>query len=119
VTESTIEEAYVMLLDMTIILYFIPFLYMFAALPVLRIKAAGNNDGVSLVPGGSAGVWLCSALGFGATLLSVVLAILPPAGTSNPQMFVIKVGGGCLLFVAAGLLFYYRNRGQSPALTPD
>ena len=119
VTESTIEEAYVMLLDMTIILYFIPFLYMFAALPALRIKAAGNNDGVSLVPGGSPGVWLCSALGFGATLLSVVLAILPPTGTSNPQMFVIKVGGGCLLFVAAGLLFYYRNRGQSPALTPD
>jgi amino acid transporter len=29
VTESTIEEAYIMLLDMSIILYFIPFLYMF------------------------------------------------------------------------------------------
>jgi hypothetical protein len=46
-------------------------------------------------------------------LLSVVLAILPPAGSSDPQMFVLKVGGGCLLFVAAGLIFYYRNRGQS------
>jgi amino acid transporter len=36
VTESTIEAAYIMLLDMAIILYFIPFLYMFAALPMLR-----------------------------------------------------------------------------------
>ena len=110
VTESTIEEAYIMLLDMAIILYFIPFLYMFAALPVLRRKAAGNNAGVSLVPGGNAGVWLCSALGFSATLLSVVLAMIPPAGSADPQLFVIKVGGGCLLFVAAGLIFYLRNR---------
>jgi amino acid transporter len=109
VTESTIEEAYIMLLDMTIILYFIPFLYMFAALPVLRIKAAGNNAGISLVPGGIAGVFLCSALGFGATLLSVILALMPPEGSSDPQMFVLKVGGGCLLFVAAGLIFYYRS----------
>ncbi len=109
VTEATIEEAYVMLLDMTIILYFVPFLYMFAALPVLRIKAAGNNAGVSLVPGGTAGLVLCSVLGFGATLLSVILALMPPEGTSNPQLFVIKVGGGTLLFIAVGLIFYYRN----------
>ena len=113
VTESTIEEAYVMLLDMAIILYFIPFLYMFAALPVLRRRAAGNNAGVSLVPGGTAGVWLCSGLGFGATLLSVVLAMMPPAESANPQLFVIKVGGGCLLFVAVGLIFYLRNRSAN------
>ena len=44
-----------MLLDMCIILYFLPFLYMFAALPVLRAKAKGANEGVSLVPGGTVG----------------------------------------------------------------
>lgn len=113
VTESTIEEAYIMLLDMAIILYFIPFLYMFAALPVLRRRAAGNNAGVSLVPGGTAGVWLCSGLGFGATLLSVVLAMMPPAESANPQLFVFKVAGGCLLFVAVGLIFYLRNRNAN------
>ncbi len=113
VTESTIEEAYVMLLDMTIILYFMPFLYMFAALPVLRIKAAGKNAGVSLVPGGTAGLVLCSAFGFGATLLSVILAMIPPEGTTNPQLFVIKVGGGTLLFIAVGLVFYFRSRGSN------
>jgi amino acid transporter len=119
VTESTIEEAYIMLLDMAIILYFIPFLYMFAALPALRFKAAGNNAGVSLVPGGTPGMILCSALGFGATLLSVILAMLPPQGSSNPQMFVLKVGGGCLLFVAAGLIFYYRSVNSARAAPHD
>lgn len=117
VTESTIEEAYVMLLDMTIILYFIPFLYMFAALPVLRRKAAGDNDGISMVPGGMAGVAVCSVLGFAATLLSVVLALIPPADSESPQLFVMKVGGGCLLFIAAGLVFYFRNRRPGRAST--
>ena len=116
VTESTIEEAYVILLDMTIILYFIPYLYMFAVLPALRIKAAGNNAGVSLIPGGIVGISLCSALGFGATLLSVILALLPPEGTTNPQMFVLKVAGGCLLFIVVGLMFYYRNRRTAEQL---
>ena len=110
VINSTIEEAYVMLLDMTIILYFVPFLYMFAALPILRRKAKGNNAGVNLVPGGNVGVWLIAVLGFSATFLSVVLALMPPEGSANPQLFVAKVGGGCLLFILAGLGFYYRNR---------
>ena len=112
VAGATIEEAYIMLLDMSIILYFIPFLYMFAALPVLRRKAGGSNEGVSLVPGGSVGVWLIGGLGFSATLLSVVLAMVPPEGTTDPTMFVAKVGGGCLLFVAIGLMFYLVNRNK-------
>lgn len=110
VAESTIEEAYIMLLDMCIVLYFIPFLYMFAALPALRRKAAGNNAGISLVPGGTIGLWLCSGLGFAATLLSVALAVMPPAGSANPLLFVMKVGGGTLLFVVAGMVFYWRSR---------
>jgi len=110
VIDATIEEAYIMLLDMTIILYFVPFLYMFAALPILRRKAKGNDAGVHLVPGGIAGVWLVASLGFVATFLSIILALMPPAGSANPQMFVAKVGGGCLLFILGGLGFYYRNR---------
>ena len=110
VTDSTIEQAYIMLLDMTIILYFIPFLYMFAALPVLRMRANGNNDGVTLVPGGTVGLWLCSGLGFAATLLSVILSMIPPDATPDPGIFMLKVVGGCLLFIVVGLVFYHRNK---------
>ena len=109
VAEATIQEAYIMLLDLSIILYFIPFLYMFASLPRLRKKAAGNNVGVNLVPGGRVGVWLFPGLGFAATVLSIGLAIMPPEGTANPQLFVLKVGGGAVLFIAVGLAFYYRS----------
>ncbi len=112
VTESTIEEAYILLLDMTIILYFIPFLYMFAALPVLRRKAAGSDGNVRHVPFGAFGPWLFGGLGFAATALSVGLAMLPPEGTSNPGLFVAKIAGGCLLFIGAGLAFYFANRNR-------
>lgn len=109
VAGSTIEEAYIMLLDMTIILYFVPFLYMFAALPVLRKKAGKDNAGVRLVPGGMAGVYLVSTLGFAATTLSVGLALLPPADSESPGLFVAKVAGGCVLFVVIGLWIYRRS----------
>jgi len=112
VAGSTIKEAYIVLLDLTIILYFIPFLYMFACLPVLRRKANGNNAGISLVPGGSIGVWIVSGLGFSATMLSIVLAMTPPAGSDNPELFVFKIAGGCLLFIGIGLAFYWRNRAR-------
>jgi amino acid transporter len=107
---STIREAYIILMNLAIILYFIPFLYMFAALPVLRMQARGDNEGVTLVPFGSAGPWLFGGLGFAATMLSVVLAFIPPAGTTNPGLFVIKVTLSTLLFIIVGLGFYWRGR---------
>jgi amino acid transporter len=109
-TEPSIQEGYIILLDLSIILYFIPFLYMFAALPVLRRKANGNNAGVSLVPFGALGPWLFGGLGFATTLLSVVLAFIPPDGTSNPALFVLKITAATLLFAGVGAAFYWRNR---------
>jgi amino acid transporter len=107
---STIQEAYIVLLDLSIILYFIPFLYMFAALPILRRRAGGENAGVTLVPLGRIGPWLFGGLGFAATMLSVILAFIPPAGTSNPGLFVVKITASTLLFIAVGLGFYWRGR---------
>lgn len=107
---GTVQEAYIILLDLSIILYFIPFLYMFAALPILRRRAGGDDEGVTLVPLGNAGPWLFGGLGFAATMLSVILAFIPPAGTSNPGLFVIKITTSTLLFVAVGLGFYWRGR---------
>lgn len=110
---GTIQEAYVVLLDLSIILYFIPFLYMFAALPILRRRARGDNEGVTLVPFGAAGPWLFGGLGFAATMLSVILAFIPPEGTSNPGLFVIKIAVSTLLFISVGLGFYWRGRSAA------
>lgn len=112
VAGSTIKEAYLILLDMAIILYFIPFLYMFAALPVLRARNADNGENVFLIPGGKVGIWTVAGLGLLTTLLSIVLSVIPPQGTENPELFVLKIVGGCILFVVTGLIFYSRGRKQ-------
>lgn len=116
---TAVKDVYILLLDLSIILYFIPNLYLFAALPVLRRRAQGNNPGVQLVPFGAIGPWLFGGLGFAATLLSVVLAFVPPSGTANPTLFVGKIAGGTLFFIAVGLGFYWRSKTARVQTTSD
>ena len=107
---ATLQEAYIAVLDLSIILYFIPFLYMFAALPVLRLHVGEDDPGVTRVPFGNVGPWLFGGLGFAATMLSIVLSFIPPAGTGNPALFIVKITAATVIFIATGLGFYWRGR---------
>ncbi|MGZ7074106.1 MAG: APC family permease, partial [Candidatus Angelobacter sp.] len=81
---ATILEAYQSLVDIAIILYFLPFLYMYASVIKLayRPDRAASEQAV-LVPGGKAGVWIAGSLGFIITLGSMILAVIPPGGVAN------------------------------------
>ncbi len=109
ISGASVHEAFVQLIDMTLILTFVPLMYLFAALPVMRRRAAGNNAGISLVPGGIVGCWIVSAVGFAATVLAIVTSLVPQDGASR-GLFLAKVGGGCVLFIAVGLVFYVRGK---------
>jgi glutamate:GABA antiporter len=107
---ETTRGAYQVVIDITIILYFIPFLYMFAA----AVKLASRPDRLInthavLIPGGKAGVWIASGLASGVTLLSIIVSVFPPGDSSNRLLFVIKVVGTTLVAVAFGLILYYRG----------
>jgi glutamate:GABA antiporter len=107
---ETTRGAYQAVIDITIILYFIPFLYMFAA----AIKLAGRADRAAnphavLVPGGKAGVWIACTLAFSVTLLSIIVSVFPPGDSSNRKLFLIKVVGTTVLTVAVGLILYFRG----------
>jgi amino acid transporter len=110
---ATIGEAYQALVDMTIVLTFLPLVYLFAALPVLRAKRIGEREAVLRIPGGTAGIALVTVLGVGSTLLSIVFALMPPEHGSVP-MFYVKVISGCIVFLGIGLAFYYARR-ETPA----
>jgi amino acid transporter len=108
---STIHEAYIVLIDMTIILTFMPLFYIFAALPILRRRAAGSHAGMTLIPGGACVCWLVSGIGFATTLLAIGTSLVPPEDSSNPRLFLLKTVGGCIVLIAAGLVFYCRGNG--------
>ena len=110
ISGSAIHEAYLMLIDMTVILSFLPLLYMFAALPVLRRRGSDLSVDVALIPGGSFVCWLVGGTGFLITLLALVLAMVPPADSSSPALFCIKVIGGSVALIIVGLVFYHRRR---------
>ncbi len=110
ISGSAIHEAYLMLIDMTVILSFLPLLYMFAALPVLRRRGSGQSGDIALIPGGPFICWLVGGTGFLITLLALILAMVPPADSSRPALFAIKVIGGSAALIIVGLVFYHRRR---------
>lgn len=110
ISGSAVHEAYLMLIDMTVILSFLPLLYMFAALPILRRRATGDEANIALVPGGPLVCWLVGGTGFVVTLLGLGLAMVPPADSASRTLFAIKVIGGCSTLIAVGLAFYFRGR---------
>jgi len=109
VKSSGIIAAYQVVVDAAIILYFIPFLYMFAAV----IKLASRNDRAEnphavLVPGGMAGVWICGCLGFAVVLIGIALSFVPPGG-ADKTVFWVDVTGGTVGSVLLGLILYWRG----------
>ena len=116
-------EAYQLLVDAAVILYFIPFLYMYAAVIKLAYrKDRAENEHAVLVPGGKTGVWLAGLLGFIVTLGSIILAMIPPGGV-NRLAFEGKLIGATLAAMAIGLALYWRgarskNQPNPPADLP-
>jgi len=106
---ATVIGAYQFLVSMSVILYFIPFLYMYAAV----IRLAYRPDRVAggqavLVPGGKTGVWIAGSLAFLITLGSMAVAAIPPGG-ENKILFEGKLVGCTAAFIGAGLVLYWRG----------
>jgi amino acid transporter len=107
---ETTRGAYQFLIDAGIILYFIPFLYMFAAvIKLARRKDRSENQHAVLVPGGIPGVWLCGGLGFIVVLIGIIVSLVPPGDSSNKLGFELKLVGGTVASVLLGLILYWRG----------
>ena len=102
--EGTVKGAYLLLLDMTIIVYFIPYLYLFASLFILG-KEPGDAETIT-IPGGKFGRWFAATFGLASAAVAIVLALLPPRDAENVAAFELKVGGGALAFLLVGALIY-------------
>ncbi len=107
---STVKGAYEALVSMAVIVYFIPYLLMFAAL--IRVQRVAAGPGVRRVPGGRVMAVLVGALGLGTTAISIGLAALPPEGSAHPVLAVVKVAGSSAALVAVGTLIYARGRAR-------
>jgi amino acid transporter len=86
---ATVRDAYVALTSTTIILFFLPYLYIFAAYLRLRRQRTIRTAIVGWV-------------GLAAVTLSIALSLVPPA-VEHPWVFEAKVLGGTAVFLAIGM----------------
>jgi glutamate:GABA antiporter len=115
---STVKEAYLILVEATLITYFIPYLYMFAAAIRLQPEIA-RSPGAIPVPGKNAGSWIINGVGFSTTLLAIALALVPPSGTTNKVAFFAKVFIESFGFVGVGYVLYaWAERRRARTLSP-
>jgi amino acid transporter len=107
---ETTRGTYQFLIDAGIILYFIPFLYMFAAvIKLARRKDRKENEYAVLVPGGIAGVWIAGSLGFMVVLIGILVSLVPPGDSSDKLGFELKLVAGTVASVLIGLVLYWRG----------
>jgi glutamate:GABA antiporter len=107
---ETTRGAYQVLVDLTIIIYFIPFLYMFAAaIKLANGKERSTNTHAVLIPGGKLGVWFVGGVGFLVVLICMIVSAVPPGDSSNKVLFEVKLVIGTVAAILLGLILYWRG----------
>ncbi len=93
---ESLRTGYQLLVDMTVISYFIPFLYLFAA--------AWKH-----------GQRLPAAAGFLVTTAGIAFSFVPPGGVSSVAVFELKLLGSCVILIGGAWLLYASRRSASTA----
>jgi amino acid transporter len=115
---TTVETAFLILIDMSLLIYFVPYLYLFVCLMVHCWRR--HNPAALIIPGGRIGALVAGVCGFGITVFAMGLAMIPPPGTPDTLIHEAKLGGGSFLLLGLGLVIYrrakvkQRNSGGSP-----
>jgi len=106
---TNVEDVYLILLDTQILIYFIPYLYLFIVFLIHRRQGANSSE-VVLAPGRSIGAWLTGLSGVIVTLFAMIVATIPPPDVGDSVLFRLKVIGGAFGFVVIGGLIYWCAR---------
>jgi len=108
---TSIKGAYDVLVSMGVITYFIPFLYLFAAMYKLQREPAGPD--VMRVPGGKPVAKLVAIIGFLTTLMTIAISVIPQPDESNKPLAVVKIVGLSGLLVLIGVVIYWRGKRRA------
>jgi glutamate:GABA antiporter len=111
---TSVKGAYDVLVSMGIITYFIPYLYLFAAMFWLQREKAGSE--VIRVPGGPVIARAVSCVGFVTTLLTIIVSLIPAPDEPNKLLAVGKIVGSTSVLLVLGWLLYYFGKRRRTAL---
>jgi amino acid transporter len=110
---TSVRGAYDFLVGMGIISTFVPFVYLFCS--VIRLQREPAGPEVFRIPGGKPMVISLAILGLTTTIISSILACIPPEDEPNKAMAVIKLLGSSGCLIAIGAIVYWLGTRRSPA----
>src|SRR5262245_51496683 len=96
--QTSLQEAYDIMVNLTILVYFVPYLYVFVAFIKLRRLEGTAPIGF---------MWVIAGCGLAATLISIGLVFVPPFATENWVNYEVNVIGQAALLLAIGMAFFY------------
>ncbi|HEY1678972.1 MAG TPA: APC family permease [Candidatus Sulfotelmatobacter sp.] len=108
---TSIKGAYDVLVSMGVITYFLPYLYLFAAMYKLQSQPAGPE--VIHVPGGKMVAKLVAIVGLATTTFTIILSVIPQPDEPNKPLAVLKVVGLSGLLVLIGAWIYIAGKRRA------
>ncbi len=105
---GTAQQIYRIFVSLEIITYFIPYLYMFAALLVMQRHPAAED--VQRAPFAPYGAYVAGSTGLLVTGASLVFALIPSEDVADPTFFYITVFGTVALLAITGVGLYAHGK---------
>ena len=90
---ESLRAAYLILVDMDVVVLLIPFVFIFSA-------------------GFKFGQRIAGGIGVAISAIAVVLSLFPPPDVRSVALFEFKVVGGCSLFALLGRFIFLRSQGR-------
>ena len=112
--QTSVQEAYDIMVNLTILVYFVPYLYLFAALIRLRRldRDMPVDDNACACRAARRRVAI-AACGFLATLIALGLVFVPPPDTANVLNYEVNLIGQASLLLVIGFGFYVFARRRA------
>lgn len=112
VVMPSVQSFYQILSQLTVLLYLIMYLLMFAAAIYLRYSMKDTPRPFRLGKKGNCVMWIVSGVGFLGSLLAFVLSFIPPAQIavgSNATWYSVLIIGGLVVVVAPFIIYAMRK----------
>ena len=114
VVMPSVQSFYQILSQLTVLLYLIMYLMMFAAAIYLRYSMKKSERPFRIGKSGNMLMWMVAGMGFLGSLLAFVLSFIPPAqiaiGSTTVWYTVLAIG--CIVVVAAPFFIYAARKPQ-------
>ena len=101
---TTVRGAYNVLVSMSVISLFLPYLFLFSAM--IRVQSRSAPTEAQRVPGGRPVAIVLATLGLISTAATIVLSVIPGAEETNKPLAVAKVLGATALLICAGIFLF-------------